>query len=393
MWFNAPVTRLGALLLAEKLVTVDQLEEALETQVVHGGRIGTNLIEHGFLKEVDLARTLGRLYNLPFASGEMVPDPAALAVADVRFYDDHDVLPMRIDATRLTLAVLGPGQIEAIDTLAFRAGKRVVPVVIPEFRMNQLLRKHAKAFRPMRPIDMHALRPSTRHAEAGTTPADLSELINESDFAKIYANAMVGHDVRAGALVVERGELPLIDGHLVPSTPSGLTEAVPPPLSFAQAQAALKLSVNRDDIARTVLQFATSKFKRALLLSVQGDLVTGWRGIAAGVSSRAIHRIGVSLREANTFKLVSDLRSHFIGPMKHTEGMAIFYQMLGGGYPTTAVVLPLLVRGKPVHLLYVDEGPDQVTPPDVGELLIVSQSVTRSYELLIRQRQAARTTV
>ena len=208
MWFNAPVTRLGELLLAEKLVTVDQLEEALETQVVHGGRIGTNLIEHGFLNEVDLARTLGRLHNLPFASGEMVPDPAALAVADARFYDDHDVLPMRTDATRLTLAVLGPGQIEAIDTLAFRAGKRIVPVVIPEFRMNQLLRKHAKAFRPIRPIDMHALRPSTRRAEVGATPADLAELINESDFAQIYANAMVGHDVHAGELVVERGGLP-----------------------------------------------------------------------------------------------------------------------------------------------------------------------------------------
>jgi hypothetical protein len=52
--------------------------------------------------------------------------------------------------------------------------------------------------------------------------------------------------------------------------------------------------------------------------------------------------------------------------------------------------MPLLVRGKPVHLLYVDQGPGQVTPPDVGELMIVSQSVTRSYEALIRQRKAAR---
>ena len=34
-------------------------------------------------------------------------------------------------------------QIEAIDLLGFRAGKRVVAVVIPEFRMHQLLRAHA----------------------------------------------------------------------------------------------------------------------------------------------------------------------------------------------------------------------------------------------------------
>ena len=56
-------------------------------------------------------------------------------------------------------------------------------------------------------------------------------------------------------------------------------------------------------------------------------------------------------------------------------------------YPATAVILPLLVRGRLVHLLYVDNGPIKPTPPDVGELLILSQSVTRSYEALITARK------
>jgi hypothetical protein len=64
------MARLGELLLEEKLISREQLEEALETQVVHGGRLGTNLVELGFLKEVDLARVLGRLHNLPFRSEE-----------------------------------------------------------------------------------------------------------------------------------------------------------------------------------------------------------------------------------------------------------------------------------------------------------------------------------
>jgi hypothetical protein len=103
-----------------------------------------------------------------------------------------------------------------------------------------------------------------------------------------------------------------------------------------------------------------------------------------------VQRIGVSLREQNTLKLVRDLRSHFVGPMKQTPGMDVFYELLGGEYPATAVLLPLLVRGRLVHLLYVDQGPKQITPPDVGELLIVSQGVTRSYEALIRARKEAR---
>ncbi|MFO0600103.1 MAG: hypothetical protein U0228_32640 [Myxococcaceae bacterium] len=368
--------RLGELLLEERLVTGAQLDEALETQVIHGGRLGTNLVELGFLKEADLARVLGHQHNMPFASGEMVPDPAALAVAKRQFYDDADVIPMRIDATRLTVAVLGPAQMKALDELAFKAGKRVVAVIIPEFRMNQQLRTHCTAFRPLRPIDMNTLRPSTRVAEKTPTVGDAEALINEADFAAIYAQAAVG-----GAAEEE-----VIEGEVVDeATPMTTGEMQSPPLTFAEAQKQLGQVSGREDIARTVLQFARSKFRRALILNVRGPLVTGWRGIGQGISLRAVGRIGVSLAEANSFKLVSDLKSHFVGPLKHTPGMDVFCRMLGsgGGYPKTAVILPLLVRSKLVHLVYLDHGPDQLTPPDVGELLILSQSVTRSYETLL----------
>jgi hypothetical protein len=113
--------KLGELLLRENLIQTAQLEEALETQVIHGGRLGTNLVEHGFVKEVDLARMLGVQHAMPYASGVMLPEPSALAVASPRFCDDQDLLPMRMDATRLTITVLGPGQVKAVDQLAFQA--------------------------------------------------------------------------------------------------------------------------------------------------------------------------------------------------------------------------------------------------------------------------------
>jgi hypothetical protein len=395
------VPRLGKLLLEEKLLTQPQLEEGLENQVVYGGRLGTNLVELGFIKEPDLARVLGRQHNLPFSAGEMVPDPAAIALADAAFYDDKDVMPMRVDATKLTVAIMHPNQIEAIDALGFKSGKRVVQVVIPEFRMSQLLRKHAKAFRPMRPIDMNTLRPSKTSNANDPKPGDVADLINEGDFASLYAQAAIADEegVIEGAVIEDDG--PVVGGTLLPDSvaPQPSRPAPPPPaprqpelaaVSFPEAQKLLQQSQGREDIATTVLRFAKGKFKRALLLSVRGDLVTGWRGMGQGVTQQGVMRIGVSLKEDNSLKMVRDLRSHFIGPMKRTPGMAVFYKMLGGGYPTTAVMMPLLVRGKPVHILYVDNGPDQMTPPDIGELLIVSQGVSRSYDTLIKARQSAK---
>jgi hypothetical protein len=121
----------------------------------------------------------------------------------------------------------------------------------------------------------------------------------------------------------------------------------------------------------------------------------GWHGMGKGVREAAVRRIGVALRAQNTFRLVRDTRSHYIGPVRRDTAMNVFYRLLGAEkspeptYPKTSVILPLLVRGKVVHLLYVDNGPDQLTTPDIGELLILAQSVGRSYEAMIRRRKSA----
>ncbi|NVJ20546.1 general secretion pathway protein GspE [Myxococcus sp. AM011] len=446
--------RLGEQLLNDGLVTAEGLEEALEAQVVHGGRLGTNLVELGLLSEVDLAKTLGTLHNSAFASGEMVPDPKALELVPPNQADDKELLPMRVDATRLSVAVVNPHDFTTLDAIAFKTGKRVVPVVIPEFRMNQLLRRYTKAFRPLRAIDMNAVRPrpkpgSQAAAEIAKAEEKPPDLMSEEEFQSVYAQALRGgadyegdmgeEEVITGVEVVEAlPELPPIPmptapvarpvvapppamqppapRPVAPPTPpvqAGIPvaplppvapvapppmaaapvqrapEPPPTPLTFAEAQAELARSTDREDVARTVLRFALGKWRRNLLLSVQGSLVTGWHGMGPGVREAAVRRIGVALREQSTFRLVRDTRSHYVGPVRRDAAMGVFYKLLGGGFPTTAVILPLLVRGKVVHLLYVDNGPDQLTPPDVGELMILSQSVGRSYEAMMRRRKSA----
>ncbi|MGE6763428.1 hypothetical protein ACQKGO_35795 [Corallococcus interemptor] len=565
--------RLGELLVKDGLVTAAGVEEALESQVVHGGRLGTNLVELGLLSEQDLAKALGRLHNCAYASGEMVPDPKAVALVNPNEADDKEFLPMRADATRLSVAVVNPHDFPTLDAIAFKTGKRVVPVVIPEFRMNQLLRRHAKAFRQLRAIDMNAVRPrpakgaAAELAKAAERPPDL---MSEEEFQSVYAQALRGGseaeaDVLEGEVITgeevldaprvtppqgrpavpaqARPAAPRLDipAHIAPAVPAQAARgagaqgvpahvagqqgvqgvpthlaaqagaqgvparqagaqgvpahlaaqggaqghvagqagsqgvpahlagqmgtqgvpahlagqtgtqgvpahlaaqagaqgvpvqarggqgvagvpsqvaaqagagvpahvaaqagaaasppvatkpAAPPPtpLTFPEAQAELARSSDREDVARTVLRFAMGKWRRCLLLSVQGNLVTGWHGMGQGVSNEGVRRIGVPLRDQSTFRLVRDLRSHYVGPVKRDAAMGMFYQLLGGGFPATAVILPLLVRGKVVHLLYVDNGAEQFTPPDVGELLILSQGVGRSYEAMMRRRKSA----
>ncbi len=59
--------RLGELLVAAKILTIEQVEQALRAQVMWGGRLGTNLIELGYLDLDALSKAVARQHHQPAA--------------------------------------------------------------------------------------------------------------------------------------------------------------------------------------------------------------------------------------------------------------------------------------------------------------------------------------
>jgi hypothetical protein len=400
------VLSLGQILLEEKALTAQALEEGMAAQVIHGGRLGTNLVELGLISEEQLAAALARQHGVISAFGEIKPEPAALALLDPAFADDKDVLPFRLEGNRLHLLVITPGDIAAIDHVAEVTGKRVIPTVIPEFRMAQLLRRHCKAWRPVRAIDVAGPARVKKQESAAEKPV-ATDLISEDEFQTLYARAITGggEDTLPEIEVVEEEPEPQprvlpIEQVLSPPPPPtaapaplkrrrpALVAADAKPLSFSEAQAHLSKTSDRDDVARTVLQFALGVFRRALLLKVQGNIALGWQGVGPSTRERAPF-VAVPLSKPSTFKLVFDTRSHFIGPLRRDAATQAFMKVLRIGEPKTAVLMPILARGRVVNILYGDNGPGELASPDLGELLILAQHVGRSYEELIAQRKRA----
>lgn len=138
--------RIGELLIEEGLITPAQLKVALSAQQIFGGRLGTNLVEHGFVNEVDLARVLARQLGIGTV------DPQDLAEIDRRIIDlvppdvatKYSVVPFRHDETgdRLALAVADPGNLQKIDELQFALGKRIDFHVSPEIMLSFALEKY-----------------------------------------------------------------------------------------------------------------------------------------------------------------------------------------------------------------------------------------------------------
>jgi adsorption protein B len=101
--------RLGDLLLEKRLITVSQLEAALQRQQQSGRRLGTILRHSGLVSEDHIVEALAEQEHLPFRSVDpySIPRevvcgfPRALAIR-------HSIFPLEDDGTRVVVAALRP---------------------------------------------------------------------------------------------------------------------------------------------------------------------------------------------------------------------------------------------------------------------------------------------
>jgi type IV pilus assembly protein PilB len=128
--------RLGQLLITSHIITEEQLREALDLQRREGGRIGTNLVKLGYVTEEKLVAFLSRQYNVPAINlSDYKVDPSLLRLIPVDMARKYLIMPVaRVGAT-LTVAMVDPSNVFAIDDVKFRTGYNVEVVVTSESSM------------------------------------------------------------------------------------------------------------------------------------------------------------------------------------------------------------------------------------------------------------------
>jgi hypothetical protein len=161
-------------------------------------------------------------------------------------------------------------------------------------------------------------------------------------------------------------------------------EPEPSPLSFAEAVRFLEGVDERNAIAKTVLRYARSKFRRALLLTVQRGGAHGWAGLGEKVAAESVRRMHLALGTPGILDMVVRTQAHFLGPIPKTEANIRLLKALGGGVPGNAFVVPILAMGRVVNVFYADNGRGGVVNSgDVGELLILATRIAKSYDTLL----------
>ncbi|MGZ4871520.1 MAG: type IV-A pilus assembly ATPase PilB [Candidatus Angelobacter sp.] len=127
--------RLGDLLVKEKIITPDQLDKALKTQRESGpnSRLGSTLVHLGFVSDEEVTNFLSRQYGVPAINLQYFEiDSSVVKLIPEETAKRYQILPLSRVGASLTIAMVDPTNVFAMDDIKFMTGFNIEPVVASE---------------------------------------------------------------------------------------------------------------------------------------------------------------------------------------------------------------------------------------------------------------------
>jgi type IV pilus assembly protein PilB len=135
--------RLGAMLVSSGLITDDQLKKALAAQKTEGGRLGSMLVKLGFVQEDKLMTFLSKQYGVPYVDlSKFEINPAVIKHIPADVAQKYRIMPINRTGATITIAMVDPSNIFAIDDIKFMTGYNVEAVVATEGAIVEAIKKY-----------------------------------------------------------------------------------------------------------------------------------------------------------------------------------------------------------------------------------------------------------
>jgi type IV pilus assembly protein PilB len=135
--------KLGEILVRENLLSAQQLREALDYQRSHGGRLGFNLVKMGLVADDMITAVLSRQYGVPSVNLELFDiEASVIRLIPHEVAQKYSVLPLSRVGASLTLAMVDPTNVFAMDDIKFMTGLNIEPVVVSEASVQEAIAKY-----------------------------------------------------------------------------------------------------------------------------------------------------------------------------------------------------------------------------------------------------------
>jgi hypothetical protein len=383
--------KLGEMLIEAGLLTPVQLVEALKNQVNYGGRLGTNLIDMGYLEEEELDRFLSKKLGLPCATDEQLRSvsPEIITLFPKELAERYNVIPLRRENKRLTLAMMDPSDLSVMDEISFVTGYFIIPLVAPELRLLMALEKHYDIKRDIRYVQIsNKIVERQRLSKQDEIDDKAFHKVDPVDSLKQQEDELIEimDEIVASAepLILEPPMMEPVEEES-PEPHSAREEPVmekPSGLTFESLYEALIEVKDREEIADMLVAFLGQDFYRVALFMVKGTVVCGWRSLRDKKVVPGIENLQISLDVSSVLKTVIDSKRFYSGAIPDAPENARMLSELGGDMPVSSLLIPMMLMGRVVAIVYVDGGKEPLANRLAG-LQKLAGKAAMAFEILI----------
>ena len=417
--------RLGELLVAKGKLSNEQLQKALQAQMIWGGHLGTNLIELGYVTEDELGEVLAEAHSVRYATYEMLQEiPSSVLNSIPRgLVEKYKLVPFLFDGKKLHLVMLRPTDLMALDEVSFATGFQLIPYVTPEIRLFQILEKFYNIPRARRYITLSRElqnRAAARGAPAGkisqrsAEPADkgrpASSILDPPERPRAPASPPTRVDAPARGETLSDPEVdPYAEGSATDWSPGALApasapaaspkeppkaELVPAPLPGEAAAArgergldSLLKAQTLEEVCACLIEEAAGTFKRCAVFARSSDALVSIAGLSAAAQSWSIDGMPLPLDLQGAEALFARDRTYFIGPPPGELSNREFYEKLGGPPPPNIFLAPIRLAERIGLVFYGDQIDEEVRPREVDAVLSMVQQAGLALDLLQLRRK------
>lgn len=358
--------RIGELLLKAGILSRQQLEEALNAQLIYGGKLGTNLVEHGFVTEEFLTSFLSKQCNIPAVNTEKLENIPSEVIESVPrdLAERHKVVPFRRDKRRLDVALVDPTNLKAIDEVAFKTGLLTRPHVAPEVTILRCLERYYHIPTRRRYIQIEAEKEPARFDVAAGLATSIDTPLEN------------------GGLAVREEPSAQID-----EVPIGLPDAFPDrPMSMLQIVSELQAAETAGQITDVILRFGRPFFANRSVLMRRADSFELVAFEGHGQADRP-KKLTVPIEEQNIIQSILNTKRYHLGTLPPNPENFQIVEQFGENPSSMFLVLPLIYNQR-VELILFASAPTQMFTLDcvrLFQLMIEKASLTHQI-LLLRNR-------
>jgi type IV pilus assembly protein PilB len=199
--------RIGELLLKEKRITPDQLQQALNDQKASGGKLGFTLVKLGFVKDEEVTALLSKQYGVPSISlSQFEIDAAVIKLIPAETAHKYQIIPLSRAGATLTIAMTDPTNVFAMDDIKFMTGYNVEPVVASETAVADAIVRYYSMGKPTAPGGAALAAPGTSALEMAAKSIE-EMAVSGSEDVEVLQDL---EEISAESLEKQGGEAPVI---------------------------------------------------------------------------------------------------------------------------------------------------------------------------------------